>query len=584
MTIPESAATGLLDPPPGTSQGRRSSARASHPAVARLGRWVAAKGWIHVLLVTGVVGCLYPLVWMFMTSIKTDEELGRREMIPAVPTFRSESPYVRDGDLVAKPDDVEPAPFSAALPRLREVTTAAVRASLPSIVPRSIDADRWTVSAASVLLNRTLAQLPKQLWNESSEQVTSRFRELLTPEAVAAALSDQLCRFELSVPTMRTLDGRLFKLPSSGDSGGWRVTSGGASLVPAGDGVRLDYRFGSGWDAPIVLAYEFAMPAFVEPSDIHKVFLSIRTDDSWHGLGATLDVGNTHWKSTRTTYLAQNRAQSISFQPPTFDDTTVRARTWVPLRADGSSDRVKNARFELVLSPSSTLGAVTAKVERNYLRAFDSVPFLQYVGNSLLLVTLSMAGFLFSSAFVGYAFARLSWPGRGVALVLLLSTMMVPAQVTMVPSFLIWRSLGWYDTLYPLWVPAWFGSAFFIFLMIQHMKTIPRELEEAARIDGLGILATWWYVIVPQLKPTLAAIAIMCFLGTWNEFMGPLVYLRDQSKFPLSLGLFGIRLDQGADWSMLMAANMLMTLPSVLVFFGFQRYFIEGLTVTGMKG
>ena len=227
---------------------------------------------------------------------------------------------------------------------------------------------------------------------------------------------------------------------------------------------------------------------------------------------------------------------------------------------------------------------MTAKVERNYLRAFDSVPFLQYVGNSLLLVTLSMAGFLFSSAFVGYAFARLSWPGRGVALVLLLSTMMVPAQVTMVPSFLIWRSLGWYDTLYPLWVPAWFGSAFFIFLMIQHMKTIPRELEEAARIDGLGILATWWYVIVPQLKPTLAAIAIMSFLGIWNEFMGPLVYLRDQTKFPLSLGLFGMRLDQGADWSMLMAANILMTLPSVLVFFGFQRYFIEGMTVTGIKG
>jgi multiple sugar transport system permease protein len=228
--------------------------------------------------------------------------------------------------------------------------------------------------------------------------------------------------------------------------------------------------------------------------------------------------------------------------------------------------------------------AIVAKVARNYLRAFDSVPFLQYVGNSLLLVGLTIGGALFSSAFVAYAFARLSWPGRGVALLLLLSTMMVPPQVTMIPSFLVWRGLGWYNTLNPMWVPAWFGNAFFIFLMIQHMKTIPRELEEAARIDGLGVVQTWWYIVVPQLKPSLAAIAVLSFLGAWNEFMGPLIYLRDQSKFPLSLGLFGMSIDHGTDWSMLMAANMLMTVPSLVVFFRFQRYFIEGLTVSGMKG
>jgi multiple sugar transport system permease protein len=212
------------------------------------------------------------------------------------------------------------------------------------------------------------------------------------------------------------------------------------------------------------------------------------------------------------------------------------------------------------------------------------VPFFRYVGNSLLVVGLTIAGALFSSAFVAYAFARLSWPGRGIALILLLGTMMVPPQVTMIPAFLVWRGLGWYNTLNPLWVPAWFGNAFFIFLMIQHMKTIPRELEEAARIDGLGVVQTWWYIIVPQLKPSLAAIAIMSFLGAWNEFMGPLIYLRDEAKFPLSLGLFGMRIDYGADWSMLMAANMLMTVPSIIVFFSFQRYFIEGMTVSGMKG
>jgi multiple sugar transport system permease protein len=575
MTILDSAADGRLD---------RTEPRDSSRRVARLGRWIAAKGWVHVLLLTGVVGCLYPLVWMFLTSIKTDEELAQRDIVPAIPVFREHSPYVRPDVEIMRPDDVDAARFSAALPALRAISASVASSALPSRLPPFVDRDRWASSAASQLLNRTLAQMPRQAWEESDEVLTKRYRALLSREAVAAAVSDQLSRMELSALTLVGGDGRLFKLASGGDPADWRVESNAATLVAAGDAVRLDYHFHSSAAAPIVLVHDFGLPDGIEAAGIHKLVLSIRADDTWHAIDAFLDVGGVHWRSTRATYLVQNRGQSISFQPPTFDDTTMRARTWVPLRADGPSDRVRNARLAIVLSPSSQARSILAKIQRNYLRAFDSVPFFQYVGNSLLLVGLTMAGALFSSAFVAYAFARLAWPGRGVALVLLLSTMMVPPQVTMIPSFLIWQKLGWYNTLNPMWVPAWFGSAFFIFLMIQHMKTIPRELEEAARIDGLGIVQTWWYVIVPQLKPTLAAIAVLSFLGAWNEFMGPLIYLRDQSKFPLSLGLFGMRIDQGADWSMLMAANMLMTLPSVVVFFCFQRYFIEGMTVTGMKG
>jgi multiple sugar transport system permease protein len=333
-----------------------------------------------------------------------------------------------------------------------------------------------------------------------------------------------------------------------------------------------------------VITRDFDLPPGVEAADLHKLVVSFDADGSWHGLSAALDVGGMHWVAARTVYMAQNRPQSISFQPPTFDDTTVRARTWVSLVSRGHSDRARHARLTLSLVPTSRLGAVLAKISRNYVRAFDAVPFVRYLGNSLLLVFLTLTGAVFSSAFVAYAFARLSWPGRGVALVLLLSTMMVPPQVTMIPTFLLWKSLGWYNTLNPLWVPAWFGNAFFIFLMIQHMRTLPRSLEEAAYIDGLGILQTWWYIVVPQLKPGLAAVAVLTFLGAWNEFMGPLIYLRDQSRFPLSLGLFGMRLDHGADWSMLMATNTLMTLPSLIVFFRFQRHFIEGMAASGIKG
>jgi multiple sugar transport system permease protein len=221
------------------------------------------------------------------------------------------------------------------------------------------------------------------------------------------------------------------------------------------------------------------------------------------------------------------------FQPPTFNDDTFQPKIWVPLRREGSalagSDR--HATLRITISPSSTPQAVWGKIARSYSRAFHAVPFWRYISNSVTLVALTTVGTLFSSAFVAYAFARLHWPGRSFAFLLLLATMMLPAQVTMIPSFVIWRTLGWYNTLNPLWVPAFCGGAFFVFLMTQQMKTIPRELEEAARLDGLNAVQTWYYIILPQVRPTAAAIAIMTFMGAWNEFMGPLIYLRDQGAF-----------------------------------------------------
>ena len=558
--------------------------RATHPVWRTVRRWAGGNAWIHAFLLVGVAVCIYPLVWMFFMSVKTDEELGSDETVPSIPAFRDHSPYVRSAPPVTKPADVRAEVFAAALPRLRELATAVALAALPPNTPPSVSPQDWADAAGATLLERLLSQLPRQSWDESVDALVSRCRSLLTPDVVEAVVSSQLARAEIGALMLRTTGGRLFRVASGRDPGEWHLESRAAALVPSGDALRLDYRFASGGDEAITLSRDFDLPDGVSPDDIHKLVLAIRSDDSWHGIDAALDVGGVHWISSRRTYLAQNRAQSISFQPPTFDDTTARPRTWVPLRKDGTSDRLRNARLTLTLRPSSLFTATTAKIARNYVRAFDSGPFLQYVANSLLLVALTTAGALFSSAFVAYAFARLAWPGRAFALVLLLSTMMIPPQVTMIPCFLVWRELGWYNTLNPIWVPAWFGNAFFIFLMVQHMKTIPRELEEAAKIDGLGIVQTWWYIIVPQLKPTLAAIAVLSFLGAWNEFMGPLIYLRDQARFPLSLGLFGMRVDHGADWSMLMAANVLMTIPSILVFFRFQKYFIEGVTVTGMKG
>lgn len=342
---------------------------------------------------------------------------------------------------------------------------------------------------------------------------------------------------------------------------------------------RIQYDFSRTYE-PVVVTYDFDAP--IRAGELHKLSIAIKPDDSWHGIDATLELDGKRFNSRSTSYLAQTREMTIVFQPPSRDDDSLKAHTWVPLEVS-DMPRVARAKLTITLSPSNTARAIYAKVTRNYANVFASMPFWKYVTNSSLLVLLNVTGMVFSSSFVGYAFARMNWPGRGVAMVILLSTMMIPPQVTIAPTFIIIRALGWYNTLSPLWVPAWLGSAFFIFLMVQHLKTLPRELEEAARIDGLGYVQTWYYIMLPQTKPAAAAIAILTFMASWNDFMGPLIYLRDQSKYPLSLGLYDLQLNSGNDQSIIMAGNVLMTLPVLVIFFVFQRYFVSGITMSGMK-
>ena len=562
--------------------------------------------WIHATLIAGTLIFLFPFLWMVVTSLKTDEELTEPSWWPTMPAFRSASPYARRPVEVSRPQEVDPSTWNAALPLLRERTLrAAADLSQPGNVPGHPDA------AASLLLSRLIPRISRSTWEAGPQQVADAYQALLTRDAIAAAMDDRLAAVELRGLQIRSLDADVFNIAGGGDVVDlFRIESGGGSITPVEGAARLAYTFASPDAAPVVLRADFELPC--PPDQLHKLILAMRPDNSWHRLDATLDVAGVRWTSTRATYLSQHRPLSVIFQPPGFDDTTMQPRTWVPLRRENAERGMMNdeqktggtpsspsadsafsihhsafplsATLRLTLSPSSTLQATRAKVLRNYSRAFYAVPFWRYVANSILLVALTTLGTLFSSTFVAYAFARLRWPGRGVALVVLLATMMLPPQVTMVPSFLIWRSLGWYNTLNPLWVPAFFGGAFFIFLMTQHMKSIPRELEESAHLDGLNAVQTWYYIILPQVKPAAAAIAIMTFMWSWNEFLGPLVYLRDQAKFPLSLGLFGLRLENFGDWSLIMAANVLMTLPVIVIFFLCQRYFIQGMTMSGMKG
>jgi len=221
----------------------------------------------------------------------------------------------------------------------------------------------------------------------------------------------------------------------------------------------------------------------------------------------------------------------------------------------------------------------------NYTRALTEIPVLLYARNTVFITILCIVGYLVSGSMVAYAFSRLRWPGRDAWFLVMLSTMMLPPQVTIVPSFVIFRQLGWINTYYPLIVPAFLsGWPFFIFLMRQFFLTIPQDLAEAAKIDGASHFMVYRTIMLPLAKPALATVAIFAFFLHWNDFFGPLIYLTEDSKFTLALGLMTFAAKHQNEWSQLMAVSIVMLLPSLVVFFLCQRYFVEGIATTGSKG
>lgn len=220
----------------------------------------------------------------------------------------------------------------------------------------------------------------------------------------------------------------------------------------------------------------------------------------------------------------------------------------------------------------------------NYPDALTSFPFVRYTLNTLVICLLTMIGTVLSAALPAYGFARLRWKGREALFFLLIATIMLPPQVTMLPVFLIFRALHWTGTLLPLVVPSFFGSAFYIFLLRQFFMTIPQELSDAARIDGCSELGILWRILAPIARPALATVALLSFTSAWMDFAGPLIYLHDERTYTLAIGLMAFLGRHGGDWSLLMAASMVMTLPMLVLFFFAQRTYIQGIALTGLKG
>ena len=221
---------------------------------------------------------------------------------------------------------------------------------------------------------------------------------------------------------------------------------------------------------------------------------------------------------------------------------------------------------------------------QNYPQAISSLPYLRYLRNTLLYCGGSVLGTVLSCSLVAYAFAKLRWRGRDLLFGILIATMLLPWHVTMIPRFLLLRELGLFDSLAALIVPTFFGEAFYIFLLRQFFLTIPQELSEAARIDGLSEFGIFRLIVLPLAKPALATVALFQFIHAWNDFSGPLLYLRDADKFPLAYGLERFISSYVDQTHLLLAASVLFTLPIVVLFFLTQHIFIKGIATTGLKG
>ncbi|MEQ7040310.1 carbohydrate ABC transporter permease [Enterococcus hirae] len=220
-------------------------------------------------------------------------------------------------------------------------------------------------------------------------------------------------------------------------------------------------------------------------------------------------------------------------------------------------------------------------VWQNYLDTITAFPFWRYARNTLLITVLVVFGNVLSNSFIAYGFAKLDFPGKKLMFALVLSTMMIPGFVTMIPQYVLFSKIGWVGTYLPLIVPSFFGNAFNIFLMRQFYLTINDELIEAAEIDGANHFYIWSRLMLPLTKPALITIAINSFNAAWNDFLGPLLYIQDQEKYTLQIGLQVFQNQATTQWNYLMAGATLVLIPTILMFFFAQRYFIEGMDLTG---
>ncbi len=544
----------------------------------------------HAVLIFGSVLFALPFIWLVSTSLKWDRELFMEpsswfdRLRPRLPYRVLRTPYIAERDTLPfqKPSSMDERKWQALRGSLEsllweEAQQVLTRRDYPDAARNAL-----RTHIARDLWRQIAAEKPKALWNESEERIKAEIANSVSYEKIESAWNRLYRSIRLGTPSVQSIDRSEYKA----EDGKWSASRGGSLISPretlrSAQEIWTDYQRAPAPPYASYYAYEIDSP--VQSSDLRAVIVPIRADESYHHFTAEVVAGGETYVSKKP-FILQNYGWNETLFQLQGEPSD---REAIPLeKADRASSVGKSGRAKIVLTlhRAPYLLAAYRKFSRNYSEAASFVSFWRYVLNTAIVTALSVAAQLLSCSLAAYAFARLRWPGRDKLFFLLICTMMLPPQVTMVPLFILARNLGLYDTLHPLWGTSLFGSAFFIFLMRQFLLGAPRDLEDAAKLDGCGFFGLYWRVILPLVKPALAAVAVLQFMGAWNDFLSPLIYISSESKMTLSLGLQLFESTHGAEYGMLMAASTVMTLPVAALFFFAQRYFIQGIALTGIRG
>jgi len=555
---------------------------------------------LHAALIGGSVVFALPFVWLAGTSWKLDKELQSEgvSILPTLPHARAVSPYIDPNTYSFERPESIPAKRWDEFIRTTltsEIDTAVAGWSDPRAA--GLDRDALHGQLRGGVFKRLRGMLAPAIWEGDESTLRAAIRSTITPALITEAF-DQAYRYvALGKVILKDRQYRIYDL--TGDTPIeqlWKHESGPLKQIEprkeAGGNVGVlhydwDAQSASG-DAAQTLTVSTTFDLPIDFSDFQRLDVSFRRDESWHALTATLEIDGRQFQSARAKHLGEDTWWDVQFQRPGPDDDRLIPHRYVVINPVDSGPQFdhgpRRLKLNLTLTRNTAAGAHWAKMSENYKKVFEEVPFWRYLSTSAFLALANIVGTCLSCSLAAYAFARMRFPGRDLCFVLVLATLMIPPQVTMIPSFIVYRQLGWYNTLAPLWVPsALAGNAFAIFLLRQAMKGLPRDLEDAARIDGCGYWRIYWHVALPLMKPTLAAISVFTFLYVWNDFLGPLIYVNDQRLYPLALGLFSFMAGRENQFTLIMAGAMVMTLPVVVMFFFLQRYFIQGVALTGMK-
>jgi multiple sugar transport system permease protein len=529
----------------------------------------------HAVLIALSVVFSLPFLWMLSTSTKVDKEIVHDPMvwIPALPDRVRTSPYL---DYEAHPPSWNKPPnfpktgnWGEFCVRLREAIWKRASDLFKStdwpldkddMEPLFfVQAQRDIQDAIWVSVHQ---RVPEGDWSGGS--AVSRFVDKIVLEDVEKAWQG------------------LYRYVAMGEVHLRNTSAMDIGLAPQPEKSRIHYAFQADGQPVELAKVEIRLASPAEKLD--QIMVRLKGDASYHRLSARFEFQGKVYRSVAPALLTLGEFQDFFWTFAAQKKYEIDHLTFVEDPSAKTDVPEGSARITLSLSPTPYWRALWERVTRNYREVFRWVPYGTYTWVTIKITFINIIGQILACSLVGFAFARLSFPGRDFLFILMLGTMMLPPQVTMIPQFVLFSKLGMYNTLFPLTILSFTGAPFFIFLVRQFYMSIPQDLTDAAKIDGCGYFTIYWRIMLPLIKPALAAIAIFQFQDSWNEFLQPLIYITDEGKTPISLGLFMFRQAQRGQWAELMAGASMMTLPIIVLFFFAQRYFIQGVTLTGLKG